>query len=96
MHYFRRRKVAKAASERWPGNNIPTFKNSRENLNQLDCLVEKLLPECQLPHFGRKQVRQHILDCLNERRRQIRKGHNYNKVLYIIHLEIFIYIHTYI
>jgi len=64
----RRRKVAKAASERWPGNNIPTFKNSKENLKQLDLLVQKLFPECHLPCFGKKQIRQHILDCLNERR----------------------------
>lgn len=38
------------------------------------------MPEC-LPYFGKRQIRQHILDCLNERRRQIRKGHDYdNKV----------------
>lgn len=77
---YRRRKVAKAASEKWPGNNIPTFRNNKENLQQLDHLVEKLVPECQLPHFGKKQIRQHILDCLNERRRQIRKGHDYSLV----------------
>ena len=72
---YRRRKVVKAASERWPGNNIPTFRNDKENH-----LVEKLIPEYQLPHFGKKQIRQHILDSLNERRWQTRKGHDYNLV----------------
>ena len=81
MHFnFRRRKVTKAAIEQWPGNNIPTFRNNKKNKEQLDHLVEKLVPECQLPCFGKKQIRQHVLDCLNERRRQTRNGHHYSQV----------------
>ena len=95
MHYnFRRRRVAKAACERWPGNNIPTFKNNKENLEQLNQLVEKLLPECQLPCFKEKQIRQHIVDCLRERRRQIRKGHDYNnKVCLNVTLDVVFHMH---
>lgn len=57
-----------------------THIRNKKNLQQLDHLVEKLIPECQLPHFGEKQICQHNLDCLNEKRRQIRKGHDYNLV----------------
>ena len=72
MHFnFRRRKVTKAAIEQWPSNNIPTFRNNKKNKEQLDHLVEKLVPECQLPCFGKKQIRRHVLDW---------NGHDYSQV----------------
>ena len=76
----RRRKVASAAKNMWPGNNIPTFKNDEARLKELDKLVKSLLPECEMPCFSEQGIRRHILDCLTERRRQIKKGHDYENV----------------
>ena len=51
-------------------------------MKQLDELVEELLEECAFPQvaFDAQAIRQHILDILNERRRSVRKGHDYTKV----------------
>ena len=46
-------------------------------------MVEELIPECSTPFFGKNAIRKHILDALNERRRQIKRGHDYEKV-YVI------------
>ena len=75
--------VAEAARRKWPGNSIPTFQNNPANMAELDNLVAKLLPECTLPCFNKKQIRQHILDTLTERRRSVKRGHNYDNVSYI-------------
>ena len=69
----------------WPGNNIPTFKNNEVMLKQLDKLVKSLLPDCEMPFFGEQAIRRHILDSLTERRRQIKKGHNYENVSTLLH-----------
>jgi hypothetical protein len=80
IFYCRRNKVAAAARKTWPGNVIPTFRNDKENTKRLDDLVEQLEPECCLPCFGRDAIRQHILSCLTERRRNIKKGYDYETV----------------
>lgn len=72
--------VAEAARKRWPGNDIPVFRNNPANMAELDDLVTMLLPECSLPCFNKKQIRQHILDTLTERRRNVKRGHDYDKV----------------
>ena len=77
---FRRKKVADAATTKWPGNDVPILKNNPKNLNALDELVDKLVPECQTRYFGRDGIHKHILDTFNECRRQIRKGHDYENV----------------
>ncbi len=63
-----------------PGNEIPTFRNHKENPKMLDDLVKKLVPECSLGFFGEKAIRKHVLDTLTERRRNVRKGYNYDDV----------------
>ena len=75
--YNRRNKVAAAARKVWPGNDVPTFRNNKENLKKLDELVEKLEPDCAIPLFGKAAIRRHMLDSLNERRRSIKKGKDY-------------------
>lgn len=56
------------------------FRNNKENIALLDSLVDRLEPECSLPLFEKQAIRHHILDTLTERRRCIKKGHDYEKV----------------
>lgn len=72
--------MSQAACETWPGNDIPTFRNNKDNTAKLNELVNKLEPECALPDFGRAAIKQHILDCLTERRRNVKKGYDYENV----------------
>lgn len=75
-----RKKVVRAATlKKWPGNEIPTFRKNKDSMKQLDELVEELLEECAFPQvsFDAQAIRQHLLDILNERRRSVRKGHDY-------------------
>ena len=85
-----RNRVHAATCSMWPGNELPIFKGEKgkENTKKLDDLVSKLLPDCHygptsLPGvvFGRSGIRQHVLDTLNERRRRVHSGHDYDKVL---------------
>lgn len=81
--YIRRNAVAKATDERWPGNDLPTFKKcDKKNLKDLEELVETLVADYSYSPagFGRKGIRSHILDHLNERRREIRNGHDFTQV----------------
>ena len=75
---LRRNKVAKVASETWPGNKIPTFKNNNKNIQKLNEVALELEKEC-LPYLNRVGIKQHCLDCLNERR-SVKKGHDYESV----------------
>ncbi|XP_019850371.1 PREDICTED: uncharacterized protein LOC109581047 [Amphimedon queenslandica] len=77
LYYMKRNKVASAARKEWPGNDIPCFKNNQENMKKLDSLVKTIEEECSLPFFGRQAIRRHILDTLTERRRCVKKGHDY-------------------
>ena len=77
IHYFLcYNRITAAARKLWPGNDVPTFRNNKENLKKLDELVEKLEPDCAIPLFGKAAIRRHILDSLNERR-SIKKGKDY-------------------
>lgn len=76
----RRNKVAAAARNEWPGNDIPCFRNNKENTKKLDDLVERIEADCSLPYFGTFTIRQHILDTLTERRRCVKKGYDYEHV----------------
>lgn len=80
--------MADAAGKKWPGNQIPTFKNNLEAIRELKALVEELTPTCLIPHlnFGPEAIRKHIQDSLNERRRCIRKGHDYDNVSKSMHM----------
>ena len=86
---IRRSKVLKTIIKEWPGNEIPIFKgaNSKKNSDRLDQLVQNMLSDSQfylsgLPIvFGPKAIRQHALDCLNERRRRVHNGHDFDEVL---------------
>ena len=75
----RRNKVAAAARNAWPGNNIPTFRNDSHSLTKLDELVKGLVPDCATPFFGEKAIRRHIIDTLTERRRRVKKGYSYEE-----------------
>ena len=65
--------MAKVASETWPGNKIQTFKNNNENIQKLTEVALELEKDC-LPYLNRAGIKQHCLDCLNERRRSVKKG----------------------
>ena len=80
-----------AATKSWPGNVIPTFKGPKckDNVILLDKLVEELLPHCLFNPstlcgvtFGQNGIRQHILDTLNERKRRVHGGYDYEQVFY--------------
>lgn len=82
LFVFRKKAVRAATLKKWPGNEIPTFRKNKDSMKELDELVEELLEECAFPlvGFDAQAIRQHILDILNERRRSVRKGHDYTKV----------------
>ena len=79
--------MAKAACQTSPGNNIPIFKNNKESIKKLNNMALQLEPEC-LPYLNRVGIKQHLLDCLNERR-SIKKGHDYENVcIFVLNLTI--------
>lgn len=80
----RRRTVQEKAVQKWPGNNIPVFRKNATALKELQDLVDELASSCTYAPagFNKQGIRQHILDTLNERRRRIHNGHDYEKVCY--------------
>lgn len=70
-------KVAKLA---WPGNDIPIFRGNKDNVAKLEDLVKELKPTIANRFFDEDAIRQHIIDSLSERRRQIIRGHDYTQV----------------
>ena len=60
--------MADAADNAWP-DEIPKFKDNQKNKEKLEKLVAKLTPDCSLPFFKAKGIKQHILDHFNEKRR---------------------------
>ena len=66
------------AVRKWPGNAIPIFRKNLTALRELNELVDELAETCT---FDKGGIRKHILDTLNERRRRIHKGHDYEKVI---------------
>ena len=82
MHLHRRKEVAAAAREKWPGNTIPCFKSGSTEEEDLEELVVKLTKKHSIPKLGFEAdaIRQHIRATLNERRRAIKKGKDYENV----------------
>ena len=83
MFFPNRKKAVRAAViKKWPGNDLPNFKKHPSQLQALNQLVEELEDDCTYltVGFNKEVLRQHILDILNERRRHVRKGHDYTKV----------------
>ena len=78
----RRRSVQERAVQKWPGNAIPIFRKNITALKELNGLVDELAKTCTYAPagFDKSGIRQHILDTLNERRRRIHNGHDYEKV----------------
>jgi len=78
----RRNAVSGAARKKWPGNNLPKFNhNNIEAQRELDELVKDTVEKHGAKNFGKDAIRQHILDNVNERRRQVRKNaYDYEKV----------------
>ena len=68
--------------ERWPGNDLPVFKNDPAATKELDKLVSTLEETCTFEPagFNKEGIKQHVLDVLNERRCIICKGHDYMQV----------------
>ena len=77
---FRRNKVSKSAKLAWPGNDILIFRGNKENTSKLDNLVKELKQACSSRYFDEDAIRQHIIDSLAERRRQVKRGHDYTQV----------------
>ena len=87
LFLFRRNRVQAAVAREWPGNTAPVLKGNKENLAKLDHLVNTLMVDCayKIPslaeaYFGPKAIKSHALAVLNERRRQIHSGHDYETV----------------
>ena len=79
---YRRRGVQERAVQKWLGNAIPIFRKNITALKELNELVDELAETCTFAPtgFDKSGIRQHILDSLNERRRRIHNGHDYEKV----------------
>ena len=79
---FRKKVVCAATLKKWSGNEKPIFRKNKDSMKQLEELVEELLEECTFPHVGSdaQPICQYILDILNDKRRSVRKGHDYTKV----------------
>lgn len=76
--------MSRATKIAWPGNDLPTFRGNKENTKKLDDLVKELAPSCSSKHFTETSIREHIIDTLAERRRQVKKGYDYDKVCNIL------------
>jgi len=75
--------VSAKAAEKWPGNNIPSFRNNKVLQEELTAFAKELAKDYSMDGFGEEAIRQHIKDCLRERRRQINHGYDYEKVNYM-------------
>ena len=75
--------MSKAAKIAWPGNDLPTFQGNKASTKKLDDLVKELAPSCSSKYFTETSIREHIIDTLAERRRQVKKGYDYDKVSYV-------------
>ena len=51
---------------------------------ELTAFAKELAKDYSMDGFGEEAIRQHIKDCLHERRRQINHGYDYEKVNYIL------------
>jgi len=61
--------VSAKAAEKWPGNNIPSFRNNKPLQQELTTFARELAKDYSMDGFDEDAIRQHIKDCLRERRR---------------------------
>jgi len=75
--------VRTGAIQKFPGNDLPNFKNNKQAKAELEELATSLIGDCSYEPagFGREGIKQHILDVLNERRRNHRNGRDYEQVI---------------
>ena len=94
-----------AVKKRWPDNSLPIFKGAqaKEAYEQLQHLVAELVPDCMyspasLPGitFGKMAIKRLVLDCLNERRRRVHKGHNYEMVILKVRMRFMTVFHCFL
>ena len=78
--------MSKAAKIAWPGNDLPTCRGNKASTKKLDDLVKELAPSCSSKYFTEASIREHIIDTLAERRRQVKRGYDYDKVSHITFL----------
>lgn len=76
-----RTRICKATENEFPGNSIPTFRSNPEARKRLDKLVKQLANSCSIEevNFGEEGIRSHIMSVLNERRRMVTLGYNYEE-----------------
>ena len=74
--------VSAKAAEKWPGNNIPSFRNNKPLQQELTTFARELAKDYSMDGFDEDAIRQHIKDCLRERRRQVNHGYDYENVIY--------------
>ncbi|XP_065918726.1 uncharacterized protein [Dysidea avara] len=79
MYLMKRNMVSTKAAEKWPGNNIPSFRNNKALQEVLTAFAKELAKDYSMDGFGEEAIRQHIKDCLHERKRQINQGYDYEK-----------------
>lgn len=84
----RRHTVQEHAVQKWPGNDIPIFRKNQTALKELNALVDELSETCSYAPagLGKIGIRQYILDTLNERRRRVHSGHDFDMVPTELHL----------
>ena len=71
--------MADYADQAWP-DEVPRFKNNEANQKKLEKLVARITPECSLPFFPSKGIKQHIIDHFHEKRRyrdNLKRGHSF-------------------
>ena len=59
--------MADYADQAWP-DKVLRFKNNEANKKKLEKLVVRITPECSLPFFPSKGIKQDILDHFHEKR----------------------------
>ncbi|KXJ20248.1 hypothetical protein AC249_AIPGENE16605 [Exaiptasia diaphana] len=82
VYKVKRNKVKTDAIRCFPGNDIPNFKTCKEAPKKLEELTNSSVEECthEAAGFYKLGIKQHILDVLNERRRNHRRGRDYDMV----------------
>jgi len=44
------------AAERWPGNDIPSFRNNKKDQEELDAFAKSLVKDCSTDNFGEEAI----------------------------------------
>jgi len=48
------------AAERWPGNDIPSFRNNKKDQEELDAFAKSLVKDCSTDNFGEEATYQRL------------------------------------